>query len=70
VKTKLLALCLGLFQQFATPLTILFTILKLTGIIHWSWFWVAFPLLALFGSIVLFIVLMAGIGFFVILMGD
>jgi hypothetical protein len=41
---------------FTGLLTILFIALKLTGIIHWSWFWVLLPILLSIGLGVLFIV--------------
>lgn len=30
---------------FFTTLTLIFIVLKLVGIIHWSWFWVLSPLI-------------------------
>ena len=30
-------------------LTIVFVVLKLTGVISWNWFWVLFPLILSFG---------------------
>lgn len=31
-------------MDVATVLTIVFVVLKLTGLIHWSWWWVLSPL--------------------------
>lgn len=30
---------------FFTTLTLIFIVLKLVGVIHWSWFWVLSPLI-------------------------
>lgn len=45
-------------------LTIVFVVLKLTGLINWSWLWVLSPLwigLVFFGSIVLIVFIIAAL---------
>jgi len=50
--------------SFSGLLTIVFVVLKLTGVISWSWWWVFSPLLISAGLFVVVLVLMA-IAFFV-----
>lgn len=42
--------------SISTPLTVLFVILKLTGVIAWSWLWVLSPLIVAIGLCVVFII--------------
>jgi len=42
--------------SFGVVLSMLFVILKLTGVISWSWFWVLSPIIIQFGLILLIIV--------------
>lgn len=44
---------------FLGLLTIVFITLKLTGYIHWSWFWVISPLLVPFGILLFLLVIYA-----------
>lgn len=44
-------------KEFCILLTIVFIILKLIGIIQWSWLWVLSPLIFLIALIILFLVL-------------
>lgn len=43
-----------------TTLTIVFVVLKLTGVISWSWFWVLFPTIFCFGLIAILLVMVFG----------
>ena len=47
--------------SLTTPLFLIFLILKLTGVINWSWWWVTSPLWIplLFGIFIIGIVLLA-----------
>lgn len=36
---------LGFWSLLVIGLTIAFTVLKLCGVINWSWFWVLFPII-------------------------
>lgn len=49
----------------AEILTIIFVVLKLVGVISWSWFWVLSPMI--FGFIIgfIFFILAVGLGFFI-----
>jgi hypothetical protein len=42
--------------SFGVVLSMLFVILKLTGVISWSWFWVLSPIIIQFGLILLIII--------------
>lgn len=45
--------------SICTILTILFVILKLTGVIAWPWFWVLFPLILDLGlALIILVVVM------------
>lgn len=49
---------------FPTLLFVVFLVLKLTGTIHWSWWWVTAPLwigVALFMGVVLLLILVKAI---------
>ena len=48
-------------QSTATLLTIVFVILKLTGYINWSWWWVLSPTLI---GLVLFLIVLVAVGIF------
>ena len=38
-------------------LTVIFVVLKMTGNIDWSWFWVFSPLILVYGTVILLFVL-------------
>jgi len=42
-----------------TLLTVIFIVLKLTGNIDWSWFWVLFPTILPIGLILLILIIVA-----------
>lgn len=42
--------------SFGVVLAMLFVVLKLTGVISWSWFWVLSPIIIQFGLILLVII--------------
>lgn len=42
--------------SFTGLLTIAFIVLKLTGVINWSWFWVLFPVIIPIGVVTLFLI--------------
>ncbi len=44
-------------NEFCILLTVVFIVLKLIGIIQWSWLWVLSPLIFLIALIILFLVL-------------
>ncbi len=46
---------------FGTSLTLLFIVLKLTGVIDWSWFWVLSPILISIGLIMFVVIIMAAV---------
>ena len=47
--------------SFVENFTLAFVILKLTGYIDWSWWWVISPVWITYGSIILFAVILAAI---------
>jgi len=44
--------------SLTTLLTVLFVALKLTGVIHWSWWWVLSPIWISFGLFIVIIVVL------------
>jgi hypothetical protein len=54
--TQLISGLLGFFFGLATPLTVIFTFLKLINIIHWSWLWVLSPLFISTGAGILLVI--------------
>ena len=47
---------LGFWSLLVIGLTIAFTVLKLCGVIDWSWFWVLFPIILDLGISLIFII--------------
>lgn len=47
--------------KLATLLTVIFAVLKLTGVVSWGWFWVCAPLLAYLALALCFAGLVFGI---------
>lgn len=47
---------LGFWSLLVIGLTIAFTVLKLCGVINWSWFWVLFPVILDLGISLIFII--------------
>lgn len=47
---------LGFWSLLVIGLTIAFTVLKLCGVINWSWFWVLFPIILDLGISLIFII--------------
>jgi len=45
--------------SIASVLTLIFVVLKLVGVISWSWWWVLSPLWLLFGLFIAIIVIVA-----------
>lgn len=56
---------IGCGSGFISSLTIAFIILKLVGVIDWSWWWVLSPILIVVGIIIL-ILLVIGIVYLII----
>lgn len=48
------------FGGLCTILTIIFVVLKMTGVVSWSWFWVLFPTIFWFGLIAILLVMIFG----------
>jgi hypothetical protein len=53
---------------FGGLLTIVFIVLKLVGVIHWSWWWVLSPLWISFALFIVVLIVMLGIGLLVALL--
>lgn len=49
----------------AATLTIVFTVLKLTNVIHWAWLWVLAPLWISFGIWLIAVIIIGIISLFV-----
>lgn len=47
---------LGFWSLLAIGLTIAFTVLKLCGVINWSWFWIIFPIILYLSISLIFII--------------
>lgn len=52
----LLAIALKIIDALAIPVFLVFLVLKLCGVIAWSWLWVCFPLIVFGIALVLIIV--------------